>query len=34
MVAVYPPGGHGFPIEAREDAYRFVDKVLRVDREQ
>ena len=28
MVAVYPPGGHGFPSEAREDAYRFVDKVL------
>lgn len=34
MVAVYPPGGHGFPIEAREDAYRFVDKVLGMDRTQ
>jgi len=32
MVAVYPPGGHGFPIEAREEAYRFVDKVLGMDR--
>ena len=28
IVAVYPPGGHGFPPEAREDAYRFIDRVL------
>jgi len=28
IVAVYPPGGHGFPPEAREDAYRFIDQVL------
>jgi dienelactone hydrolase len=31
IVAVYPPGGHGFPSEAREAAYRFVDKVLGMD---
>ncbi|MCX7886723.1 MAG: hypothetical protein N3B01_05640, partial [Verrucomicrobiae bacterium] len=29
LVAVYPPGKHGFPIEAREKAYRFVDGVLK-----
>jgi len=29
IVTVYPPGGHGFPIEAREDAYRFIDGVLK-----
>ena len=28
LVAVYPPGGHGFPIEARLDAYQFIDKAL------
>jgi dienelactone hydrolase len=28
IVAVYPPGGHGFPGEAREDAYRFIDQAL------
>ena len=28
IVAVYPPGGHGFPPDAREDAYRFLDDVL------
>jgi dienelactone hydrolase len=28
LVAVYPPGGHGFPEEARQEAYRFIDKVL------
>ena len=27
-VAVYPPGGHGFPPDAREAAYAFVDRVL------
>lgn len=27
--AVYPPGGHGFPPEAREAAYRFIDRVLK-----
>jgi dienelactone hydrolase len=33
LVAVYPPGGHGFPSEAREDAYRLVDQVLGMDRQ-
>ncbi len=28
IVAVYPPGGHGFPPEAREEAYLFIDRVL------
>lgn len=28
IVAVYPPGGHGFPGEAREGAYRFIDQAL------
>jgi len=28
IVAVYPPGKHGFPPEAREAAYRFVDQVF------
>jgi hypothetical protein len=28
LVAVYPPGEHGFPIEARIDAYRFIDRQL------
>lgn len=28
IVAVYPPGGHGFPVEARDRAYQFIDKVL------
>ena len=26
----YPPGGHGFPIEARRAAYEFLDRALRV----
>ena len=30
IVAVYPPGGHGFPREARVDAYRFIDEALGV----
>jgi dienelactone hydrolase len=30
LVAVYPPGGHGFPIAARQDAYIFIDKALGV----
>jgi len=30
IVAVYPPGGHGFPKDDREKAYRFVDGVLRM----
>jgi hypothetical protein len=34
LAAVYPPGGHGFPSEAREDAYRFVDQVLGMDRQE
>jgi acetyl esterase/lipase len=29
IVAVYPPGKHGFPLEAREAAYRFIDGVLK-----
>lgn len=29
IVAVYPPGPHGFPAEDRELAYQFIDKVLR-----
>jgi dienelactone hydrolase len=28
IVAVYPPGGHGFPPDAREAAYAFIDQVL------
>lgn len=28
LTAVYPPGEHGFPLDARLDAYRFVDRVL------
>lgn len=28
MVAVYPPGEHGFPLDARLAAYRFIDRVL------
>jgi len=31
LVAVYPEGGHGFPTEAREEAYRFLDRVLRAE---
>lgn len=29
LVAVYPPGKHGFPPQAREAAYRFIESVLR-----
>ncbi|GEM_PF-443284 len=29
LVASYPPGPHGFPSEDREQAYRFIDRVLR-----
>jgi len=29
IVAAYPPGKHGFPIEAREASYRFIDGVLK-----
>ena len=28
LVAVYPPGPHGFPPEQREAAYRFIDSAL------
>jgi len=28
LVAVYPPGGHGFPPEQREKAYQFLDRSL------
>jgi len=29
LVAEYPPGPHGFPPDARERAYRFIDRVLK-----
>ena len=29
LMAVYPEGGHGFPIRDREEAYRFVDRTLK-----
>lgn len=29
IVAVYPPGKHGYPIEAREASYKFVDGALK-----
>ncbi|MGV3486155.1 MAG: alpha/beta hydrolase [Planctomycetaceae bacterium] len=29
LVAVYPPGEHGFPMEGRLDSYAFIDRVLR-----
>ena len=29
IVAVYPPGKHGFPLEAREASYKFIDSVLK-----
>lgn len=29
IVAVYPPGKHGYPIEAREASYRFIDAALK-----
>jgi hypothetical protein len=32
IVTSYPPGGHGFPPEDREEAYRFIDKALRMKR--
>jgi esterase/lipase len=28
LVATYPPGGHGFPIEERLASYKFVDRIL------
>lgn len=28
LVGAYPEGGHGFPPEARAEAYRFLDGVL------
>lgn len=28
VVAAYPPGGHGFPKEARQLAYEFIDRAL------
>jgi dienelactone hydrolase len=31
LVAEYPPGGHGFPPDARRRAYRFIDQALRHD---
>jgi dienelactone hydrolase len=29
IMAVYPPGKHGFPLEAREASYRFIDGALK-----
>jgi hypothetical protein len=29
IVAVYPPGGHGYPKEDRELSYKFIDRVLK-----
>jgi dienelactone hydrolase len=29
IVAVYPPGKHGYPIEAREASYRFINEALK-----
>lgn len=29
IVAVYPPGPHGFPVEARKAAYQFIDGVFK-----
>jgi fermentation-respiration switch protein FrsA (DUF1100 family) len=31
LVAVYPPGGHGFPPARREASYRFIDKALKLN---
>jgi hypothetical protein len=28
LTAVYPPGGHDFPDDARKEAYEFIDKWL------
>jgi len=28
LKAIYPPGGHDFPDEARKEAYEFIDKWL------
>ena len=30
LATAYPPGGHGFPIEARQAAYEFIDRALGV----
>jgi len=32
IVAVYPPGGHGFPLDARQSAYLFIDRALGMNR--
>ncbi|MGE0761304.1 MAG: alpha/beta hydrolase, partial [Pirellulaceae bacterium] len=29
LMAVFPPGGHGFPPADREAAYQFLDRVLK-----
>lgn len=31
IVAVYPPGGHGYPKEDRELSYEFIDRVLKAE---
>jgi hypothetical protein len=28
IVATYPTGGHGFPLDEREVAYRFIDRAM------
>jgi len=30
LIAIYPEGGHGFPPEARHQAYAFLDRALGV----
>ncbi len=30
VATAYPPGGHGFPLEARQAAYQFIDRALGV----
>ena len=32
IVATYPPGGHGFPLDARESAFLFIDHALGMNR--
>jgi hypothetical protein len=31
IVAVYPPGGHGYPKDARERSYQFINRVLKAN---
>jgi len=34
LIAVHPPGGHDFPVEARIAAYKFIDKALKPAKSQ